>query len=71
MNLSSFCTCNNSDCPLHPTRHDKGCSPCIAKNLKLHEIPSCFFHQVKNNETRKGDSFEDFSELVLKDTFNR
>ncbi|MGI6118588.1 MAG: DUF6485 family protein [Bilifractor sp.] len=34
-NLSGFCTCQNLDCPLHPTRHDKGCTPCISKNLGL------------------------------------
>lgn len=52
MNLSPFCTCNNTDCPLHPTRHNKGCAPCIAKNLKLQEIPNCFFQKVEGNETR-------------------
>ena len=71
MNLSHFCTCKNFDYPLHPTRHDKGCTPCISKNLKLHEIPNCFFQQVENNESRKGDSFEDFSELVLKNISNK
>ena len=49
MNTSTFCTCENTDCPLHPTRHEKGCSPCIAKNLKLREIPNCFFQQIKNS----------------------
>ena len=66
MNTSTFCTCENTDCPLHPTRHEKGCSPCIAKNLKLREIPNCFFQQIKNSGSRTGDSFRDFSELVLK-----
>lgn len=65
MNLSDFCTCQNFGCPLHPTKHDKGCAPCIAKNLKLQEIPNCFFQLVKNHETRNGGSFEDFSQLVL------
>lgn len=66
MNLSSFCTCKNLDCPLHPAKHDKECAPCISKNLKLREIPNCFFQQVENNESRQGDSFEDFSKLVLR-----
>ncbi len=44
MNLSDFCTCKNLAYPLHPAKHDKGCAPCIQKNLKLHEIPNCFFH---------------------------
>ena len=68
MNLSPFCTCNNTDYPLHPTRHNKGCAPCIAKNLKLKEIPNCFFQKVEGNETRTGDSFRDFSNLFLKIT---
>lgn len=46
MNLSEFCTCKDTDCPLHPSNHDKGCSLCIAKNLKLGEIPNCFFNLV-------------------------
>ena len=66
MNLSSFCTCKNLDCPLHPTKHDKGCAPCIAKNLKLQEIPNCFIQKVENSEGRTGDSFKEFSEAVLK-----
>ena len=70
MNLSSFCTCKNTDCPLHPTKHNKGCAPCVAKNLKLQEIPNCFFQKVKKNESRTGDSFKDFSDLVLKNIDN-
>lgn len=66
MNLSNFCTCKNLDCPLYPTKHDKERAPCISKNLKLREIPNCFFLQVENSESRQGDSFEDFSTLVLK-----
>ena len=30
-NLSGFCTCSNFDCPLHPTKHNKGCAPCAQK----------------------------------------
>ncbi len=37
-NISSFCTCKNTDCPLHPTKHDQGCAPCISKNLRLKEV---------------------------------
>lgn len=65
MNFSKFCTCKNLDCPLHPTKHDRGCAPCIAKNLKLREIPSCFFQKIDGSETRAGDSFEDFARAVL------
>lgn len=64
-NLSKFCTCKNLECPLHPTKHDKGCAPCISKNLGLHEIPDCFFNLIENAELRSGDSFEDFAKLVL------
>lgn len=63
--LSKFCSCQNTDCPVHPTKHDKGCTPCIAKNLKLHEIPNCFFNLVENSDLRTGDSFEDFAKTVL------
>ncbi len=63
-NISGFCTCKNLQCPLHPTKHDKGCSPCISKNLKLKEIPNCFFEQVHGSGERKGDSFEDFANCV-------
>ena len=63
-NLSEFCTCKDTKCPLHPTNHDKGCSLCIAKNLKLREIPSCFFNVADPDMKRKGYSFEDFAEVV-------
>lgn len=62
--LSTFCTCQNLDCPLHPTKHDQGCAPCIRKNLRLKEIPSCFFQLVDEAKARSGDSFEDFAEVV-------
>ena len=65
-NLSKFCSCKNTDCPLHPTKHNKGCAPCIAKNLKLKEVPNCFFNLVKDGDLRDGDSFEDFANAVLK-----
>ena len=63
--LSGFCTCSRLDCPLHPTRHDKGCAPCVAKNLRLREIPNCFFQLVPESSGRAGDSFADFARLVL------
>lgn len=64
-NLSPFCTCDNLACPLHPTKHDKGCAPCMAKNLKLREVPGCMFHTVEGAEQRNGDSYEDFAKLIL------
>lgn len=63
-NPGSFCTCKNLSCPLHPTKHDKGCTPCISKNLRLNEVPNCFFNQVPGNENRTGDSFNDFADTV-------
>ncbi len=65
-NLSNFCTCKNLKCPLHPTKHEKGCAPCIAKNLKLGEVPNCFFNLLDNCDNRTGDSLEDFAELIIR-----
>ncbi len=66
-NISPFCTCTNLECPLHPTKHDKGCAPCISKNLRLKEIPNCFFSLVENADMRSGDSLNDFAQLILPD----
>lgn len=66
INLSTFCTCTFTDCPLHPTNHDKGCAPCISKNLNRKEIPNCFFNIVDGSDRRNGYKFEDFAEVVLK-----
>lgn len=63
-NFSKFCTCTDLNCPLHPTNHEKGCGPCIGKNLKQREIPSCFFHLVEGADVKKGTSFEDFARQV-------
>ncbi|HOI81774.1 MAG TPA: DUF6485 family protein [Synergistales bacterium] len=38
-----FCTCVDLECPAHPSNHDKGCTPCIAKNLAEECIPVCFY----------------------------
>ena len=65
-NLSPFCTCTNLACPLHPTKHEKGCAPCIAKNHKLREVPNCFFNLVEGSESRDGDSLCDFAAAILK-----
>lgn len=62
----SFCTCRDEKCPLHPVNHDKGCAPCIAKNLKEGEIPSCFFNEVDPSSLRESYSFEAFAEAVKK-----
>ena len=62
--LSRFCTCTNLNCPLHPTKHDQGCAPCIHKNLRLKEIPNCFFNLVEGAASRQRDTFEEFARLV-------
>jgi len=64
-NSASFCTCTDHTCPLHPTNHDKGCAPCIAKNLKEKEIPSCFFHEVAPDKKEGTYLFEDFARAVM------
>lgn len=65
---NGFCTCTDTACPLHPTNHDKGCTLCIAKNLKRREIPSCFFKAVNDKEKPNGYYFEDFAEWVYKNS---
>ena len=65
-NVSSFCTCKDLTCPFHPSNHDRGCAPCIAKNLKEREIPSCFFNLVETEHIGKGYKFEDFANSVLR-----
>lgn len=62
--LSKFCTCTDLACPLHPTNHDKGCGPCVAKNMKDKEIPSCFFKLVDADYKGGSYYFEDFAKLV-------
>ncbi|MCM1237179.1 MAG: DUF6485 family protein [Ruminococcus flavefaciens] len=64
-NLSNFCTCKDKKCPLHPTNHDKGCSLCIAKNIKNKEIPSCFFNVIGSYPSKDGYSFEAFANAVI------
>lgn len=62
---NNICTCNNLACALHPSNHDKGCTPCIMKNLQTREMPSCFFNILENAENRDNDSLECFAKLVL------
>ncbi len=63
---SDFCTCGDRACPMNPANHDRGCSPCIAKNLREREIPSCFFNLVGYPENAGSYRFEDFARAVLK-----
>ncbi len=63
--LSPFCTCTDTACPLHPANHEKGCAPCIAKNLRQREIPSCFFNSLDSGRKPDAYFFEDFAKAVL------
>ena len=63
----SFCTCEDTNCPLHPSNHDKGCNLCIAKNLKKGEIPTCFFKKINFDISQiKNFPIEDFVNFYLK-----
>jgi len=64
MNQVPFCTCTDTSCPFHPTNHENGCTPCIAKNLKEGEIPTCFFKKVDPDYRGPGYKVEDFAKLV-------
>lgn len=46
---SDFCTCRDYKCALNPANHGEGCDPCIRKNLKKGEIPTCFFKMVNED----------------------
>ncbi|MFP4362987.1 MAG: DUF6485 family protein [Spirochaetia bacterium] len=59
------CTCQDTTCPAHPVNHEKGCFPCIQKNLVHREVPSCFFLELTDTlERRKDFSYHAFAELV-------
>ena len=42
----TFCTCPDLSCKHHPSKHKEGCTPCIEKNLRDHEIPACFWFKL-------------------------
>ena len=64
--ITPTCTCTDTACPFHPSNHSFGCGPCISKNLKAREIPSCFFRLLDDGGEKHGYKFEDFAELVAK-----
>ena len=64
-NLSPFCTCRDTQCPMHPTNHEQGCAPCISKNLREREIPSCFFNKTGSAADHSVFSFEEFAKSVI------
>lgn len=59
-----FCACGGTDCPCHPSNHKLGCTPCIAKNLREREIPTCFFAAAGGEKPTEGWHFEDFAALI-------
>ncbi|MEG0377515.1 MAG: DUF6485 family protein [Eubacterium sp.] len=63
-----FCTCKDTNCTLHPANnHDLGCDPCIHKNLKAGEIPSCFFHLIDEDISQLSEfTLESFAQFYLK-----
>ncbi|MEA4920323.1 MAG: DUF6485 family protein [Clostridiaceae bacterium] len=67
MDKHEYCTCRDKSCPMHPSNHDKGCTPCIMKNLRLGEIPSCFFNKVTDDiDSVQSFSMEGFAKEVYK-----
>ena len=58
-----FCTCTATNCPDHPTNSETGCDDCIKKNLKLGEIPSCFWSNQVVGETKY--SAVNFAKYIL------
>lgn len=60
-----FCTCTDTNCANHPTRHAQGCDRCVLKCLTRGEIPSCFFHGVSPEMDAQGDySYAGFADYV-------
>ncbi|WP_414602960.1 DUF6485 family protein [Pyramidobacter sp.] len=61
-----FCACTDVKCPNHPNNHSRGGEPCIAKNLALDEIPTCFFRKVDPGYRGPGYFMKDFAALVMR-----
>ena len=59
-----FCTCADTDCPFNPVNHDQGCTPCIAKNQREGEIPTCFYKLIDFPKPTENWHYEDFAALV-------
>jgi hypothetical protein len=61
-----LCTCEKKDCPFHPQQNNGECTACIEKNLKRHEIPSCFHHKIGEKTDIESDwSFYKFAKKVI------
>ena len=66
MNKAHFCTCSYLDCEHHPIKNDGSCNPCIEKNLKRLEIPSCFFNKIGEKGSCESEyTFRKFAEEVI------
>ena len=59
-----FCTCHVQECLSHPYNHDKGCDPCIEKNLELGEVPACFWLNVSKVKGKTEWSADNFAKHV-------
>ena len=66
INAKELCTCKNTKCKLHPINHDMGGTLCIEKNLRMDEMPNCFFDKIDPEHNRKGTSTRDYAEFMLK-----
>ncbi len=60
-----FCTCTDFSCPFNPANHEEGCTACIEKCLRAHELPSCFFRDLGYPKTTEGWRYEDFAKVVM------
>ena len=69
-NQVDFCTCPDHECPFNPVNHDKGCTPCMEKNILAGEVPSCLWNMISTREERQAIDcqykFKDFAEMVQK-----
>lgn len=62
-----FCTCKVTSCKNHPLNHSEGCDPCIRKNLKSCEIPSCFWLQISDDFSGYSTyTYADFTDFLQK-----
>lgn len=65
--IPPFCTCTDHACACHPANHDRDCTPCVAKNLRQHEVPVCFFRAVSPDKLPEDSddwSWESFARHV-------
>ena len=61
-----FCTCSSKECPHHPLYQASSCDACIQKNLRLGEIPACFWTNAKRVVGTTEYSALKFAKYVLK-----